>query len=279
LWRRGASRDSLGGSSPTDSLDEASRFNATPHRSACVVSCRSEHRDEVVAIAKMLGHGVAVPSSSSSYKNDVWKAVYGANLERVGACDSWLVICGQDGQTDLSKTQQTVLEFLQLLLEHRSGQPLAYAGGRILSYLSLEEYRAERVRYVQALEEELSQLKQRDLDGDLPSWTPTFLRVHGCQYWKGFNGRYKLCDGPHHGRNFYIRDFPDSFGRRACIYFWDERDGDEHHGWWLGFEQNNGRVFAAYNKETASSIPPNANWSVRNWNGWMQEPTLRITPY
>lgn len=146
----------------------------------------------------------------------------------------------------------------------------------MLSYLSLEDYRAKQTRYVEALEEEVSRLRHKDIDVELPAWTPRNLHVTGCQYLKSFNGPYTLCDGPHHGRNFYIQETPDGFGRQACIYFWDERNGDEQCGWWLGFELTNARVFAAYNPEKSSQHPPNSNWSVRNWTGWVQEPTLRI---
>jgi len=147
----------------------------------------------------------------------------------------------------------------------------------MLSYIPIEDYRAEQVRYVEALEQELSRLKHKDDRGERSAWTPCYLSVTGCQYLKSFNGRYKLCNGPHHGRNFYSQEIPDGFGRRACIYFWDERDGDEQCGWWLGFELTHGRVFAAFNTDRASITPPNSNWSVRNWTGWVQEPTLRIT--
>jgi len=284
--RRGPDGDNLGKATQVSSL-EANGHQLVPfegskscagtmlYRAACVVSCQPQQRDEVVAIAKVLGHGVAVPLDSNADKDDIWKAVLGANLERVGACDNWLVICGRGGQSDLSNMQQMELDYLQKLLEHRTGNAHAYSGGRMLSYVTLDEYRAEQIRYVEALEDELARVK--DKEGDLGTWTPCYLNVKGCQYLKSFNGRYKLCNGPHHGRNFYIQEFPDAFGRRASIYFWDDRDGDDQCGWWLGFELTNGRVFAAYNPDRSSNSPPNSNWSVRNWTGWVQEPQLRIT--
>lgn len=261
-----------------------------PQRGACVVSCRPEVSHEVRGIAQVLGQSVATIGEHCRFRDENWKVVYGANLERCAAtCEDWLVICGPGGSKDLCKSQQAELESVAHFFQHPFN--------RSLTYITVGEYREALYMYVQALEAKVATTTQRLADvqvaavaaglaansrlklGTLENhYTPVFLMIVGCKYLKSFNGRYILMPRPHHGRNFYVREACDSFGRRPCIYFWDDRDGHEHTGWWLGFERSNGRVFAAYNRDVISRVPPMNNWAVRNWTGWLVEPSLQILP-
>jgi len=277
--------------------ESAAAFSGAPsgatselQRGACVVSCRPEVAHEVRGIAQALGHSVAMVDERGRYRDENWKVVFGANLERFAAtCEDWLVLCGPGGQTDLCRTQQVELESVAYFFQHPFN--------RSLTYMTVDEYREALTMYVQALEAKVASATQRlhDLQVAVVAaglaansrlnlgkvedhFVPVHLMIVGCKYFASFNGRYILMPRPHHGRNFYIREACDYFGRRPCIYFWDDRDGHEHCGWWLGFERSNGRVFAAHNRDVISKVPPMNNWAVRNWTGWLVEPSLQILP-
>lgn len=294
MWHRDtagaeASATSQGGSeigASSGATSEASKA----HRGACVVSCRPEAVREVRGIAQVLGQSVATVGQHWRFRDENWKVVYGANLERCAAtCEDWLVICGPRGNLDLCRTQQAELESVEHFF-----QP---SFNRSLTYLTITEYRGALTMYVQALETKVGSTTRKLADMQVSAvaaglaanpklslgtvgdhYTPCRLTIKGCRYLASFNGRYILMPSAHHGRNLYTRETIDSFGRRPCIYFWDDRDGHEHCGWWLGFERNNGRVFAAYNRDSISKVPPMNNWAVRNWTGWLVEPSLQILP-
>jgi len=269
------------GSAPGGATPESQPHNA------CIVSCQPAVAHEVRGIAQVLGHNVAAVGESSRYLYNDWQVLFGATLERCAAtCDDWLVICGPGGKTDLFRSQQMELESVAYFFQHPFN--------RSLTYITIDEYREALTMYVRALEANIASTTQRLADlrvtaafaanstlslGNVEDhFTPCFVTIVGCKYFSSFNGHYVLMPRQHHGRNFYIRETGDSFGRRPCIYFWDDRDGQEQCGWWLGFERSNGRVFAAHNRNVISKHPPRNNWAVRNWTGWVLEPSLQVLP-
>lgn len=268
-------------------------------RTASIVSCHPQHWHEATGIAKALGHDVAANNQSGCDINSgSWRASYLKNLENACAYDDWLVICGRGGRSDLGQLQRLELDVLQRLLQTRSGNLVSKTGVRLLTFITVADYRSEQVRYVESLELQLSMLKkkassngssvlsmkQHDVCNSSPrsevstSWTPCMLKVDGCQYLHSFNGIYVMQPAPHNGRNYYVQREGDAFKRRTSIYFGDGRSGEKKCGWWLGMQKADGRVLAAYNPDKESLGPPSSGWMVRNLTGWVQEPTLQILP-
>lgn len=256
-------------------------------RTANIVSCHPDHWHEAIGIAKLLGHGVAANKQfGCDTDNGSWRDAYLMSLEMANTCDDWLIICGNGGRSDLGQLQHLELELLERRLQTRSGKLVSHAGGRLLTFITMREYRSEQVWYIQSLEMNLRMMKKKKKKlcktalkpaGSM-SWTPVTLEVHGCKYLDSFNGIYVLHPAPHNGRNCYVRKEVDAYNRRSSIYFSDERGGEEQCGWWLGFENADGKVFAAYNADKESVDPPFSNWMVRNLSGWVLESTLSILP-
>jgi len=285
------------GSCSSTTTAETSCSDVDRRRTASIVSCHPEHWQEATGIAKVLGHDVAATNQSACDINSgSWRSSFLKKLENAGGYDDWLVICGRSGRSDLGPLQRLELEVLERLLQTRSGKLVSKTGGRLLTFITLEQYRSEQVRYVENLENELQMLKkkasssassvlsieQHGMCNSSPrpvgsnSWTPCMLKVDGCQYLRSFNGIYVLQPMPHQGRNCYVRQGGDEFNRRSSIYFEEGPDGEK--GWWLGVEKADGRILAAFNADKESVSPPCANWMVRNWTGWVCEPNLRILP-
>mmetsp|Transcript_81284 Transcript_81284/g.156993 ORF Transcript_81284/g.156993 Transcript_81284/m.156993 type:complete len:298 (+) Transcript_81284:94-987(+) len=283
------------GSCSSTTTAETSCSDWERRRAASIVSCHPEHWQEATGIAKALSHDVA---AGNPYECDIhsgsWRDSYLKHLEIARACDDWLVICGSAGRSDLGQLQRLELEVLERLLQTRSGKLVSKTGGKLLTFITVGEYRSEQVRYVESLEMELLMLKKKAsssassclslephsmcnshlLPVESRAWTPVMLRVDGCQYLRSFNGIYALHSVPHHGRNFYVRIEADVFNRRSSIYFSEECGG----GWWLGMEKPDGKVVAAYNADKEALSPPQSNWMVHTWTGWVLEPTLHILP-
>jgi len=85
------------------------------------------------------------------------------------------------------------------------------------------------------------------------------LRVTGCSDEKigeGINGAYKRCD-TNHGRPVYQnaekRKIYDAF-----LYYWDDRDGPELAGWWIGPKLGGIDVWVHHPKD--SEVPPTTGW-------------------
>jgi len=267
-------------------------------RAANIVSCHPDHWQEATGIAKALGHGIAANNEPwCDINNGSWRDAYLTSLVMAGTYDDWIIICGSGGRSDLGRLQRLELEVLEKLLQTRSGKLVSHTGGRLLTFVTMREYRSEQVWYVQSLEMELQMLKKKRASSCASSslsleehgmcsssprpagsvyWTPVALQVKGCQYLGSFNGVYVLQPAPHHGRNCYVRKEADAFKRRSSIYFWDERDGEKQCGWWLGIERGESKVIAAYNTDKEALVPPSSNWMVRNWSGWVLESTLQI---
>lgn len=266
-------------------------------RTANIVSCHPSHWQEATGIAKALGHGIAANNEPlCDINSGSWRDAYLTSLEMAGTCDDWLIICGSGGRSDLGQLQCLELEVLETLLQTHSGNLVSHTGGRLLTLVTMREYRSEQVRYVQSLEAELKTLKKKASSGASSSlsleehgmcsssprpawsmqWTPVTLEVSGCQYLGSFNGVYVLQPAPHHDRNCYVRKQADAFNRRSSIYFWESRNGEKQCGWWLGIERGESKVIAAYNTDKEALVPPSSNWMVRNWSGWVLESTLQI---
>lgn len=287
------------GSCSSTTTAETSCSDSEWRRTASIVSCHPEAWQEATGIAKVLGHNVAANDPSGcDINNSNWRESYLKKLETAGTNDDWLVICGSGGRPDLGQLQRLELKILDQILQTRSGKLVSNTGGRLLTFITVREYRSEQARYVESLEMELRMLKGKAFNNAgllLPieqtcvcncpptseenvSWTPCMLKVDGCRYFPSFNGIFVLQPAPHHGRNFYVRSEADEFKRRASIYFSEKRSGEKLCGWWLGIQKADGRVLAAYNSDKEALSPPSSNWMVRNWTGWVSEPTLQILP-
>jgi len=285
------------GSCSSTTTAETSCSDVDRRRTASIVSCHPEHWQEATGIAKALGHDVTATNHfGCDINSGSWRDSFLNKLENASTYDDWLVICGRGGRSDLGKLQRLELEVLERVLQTRSGKLVSKTGDRLLTFITLGQYRSEQARYVESLEMELVMLKkkaiassilsieQHGLSNKLPrqvgivSSTPCMLNVDGCQYLRSFNGIYVLQPKPHQGRNCYLRQQTDAFNRRSSIYFSEGRNGDKKCGWWLGIQKADGRVLAAFNADKESLGPPCSNWMVRNWTGWVLEPTLRILP-
>ena len=63
--------------------------------------------------------------------------------------------------------------------------------------------------------------------------------------------------GSNHGRPVFQRTL--ETGEKVAIYYWDEKDGANCDGWWIGAEVGGDMVFA-FNVNQASMFPPVAQW-------------------
>jgi len=86
----------------------------------------------------------------------------------------------------------------------------------------------------------------------------------------GFEGELRDLNGPfgtsgreNHGKPVY-KKLGSSSGHQVMMYFWDQRDGDQLHGWWLAPEVGGAHVWAM--NPIGSATPPQAGWKVP-WHG------------
>ncbi|CAJ1371821.1 unnamed protein product [Effrenium voratum] len=63
--------------------------------------------------------------------------------------------------------------------------------------------------------------------------------------------------GSNHGRPIFKKSL--ETGESVAIYYWDEKDGADCDGWWIGAEVGGDMVFA-FNVNQASMIPPLMGW-------------------
>jgi len=86
----------------------------------------------------------------------------------------------------------------------------------------------------------------------------------------GFEGELRDLNGPfgtsgreNHGRPVY-KKLGASSGHQVMMYYWDQRDGDQLHGWWIAPEVGGAHVWAM--NPIGSVTPPQAGWKVP-WHG------------
>lgn len=105
--------------------------------------------------------------------------------------------------------------------------------------------------------------------------TPPPITVSGCQNVTIANiikGSY-TASGSNHNKPIYQKE--GSFGTVAVlIYYWDERDGPNFHGWWFGPKVGGDQVWA-YSANKASQLPPTIGWKVP-WDGAV-DPSVQLT--
>jgi len=63
--------------------------------------------------------------------------------------------------------------------------------------------------------------------------------------------------GRNHGRPVFRKSLGQ--GESVAIYYWDEKDGADCDGWWIGAEVGGDMVFA-FNINQASMLPPRSGW-------------------
>lgn len=86
----------------------------------------------------------------------------------------------------------------------------------------------------------------------------------------GFEGELKDLNGPfgnsgneNHGKPVYAK-IGTNQGHKVMMYYWDQRDGDELHGWWIAPEVGGAHVWAM--NPIGSTTPPQSGWKVP-WHG------------
>lgn len=93
------------------------------------------------------------------------------------------------------------------------------------------------------------------------------ITVSGCQNVTIANiikGSYTPNGEKSHDKPIYQKE--GSFGNvSVLIYYWDERDGPNFHGWWFGPKAGGDQVWA-YNGNKTSMLPPTTGWKVP-WDG------------
>ena len=77
----------------------------------------------------------------------------------------------------------------------------------------------------------------------------------------------------HHGKPLYQKDAICS-ERKVFIHFWDHRDGEDFHGWWITFDKLGGETWA-YNSSSLCLNPPQDGWRVP-WSGAIDQ-ALAVT--
>ena len=86
--------------------------------------------------------------------------------------------------------------------------------------------------------------------------------------------------GPHHsqfqshGRPKY-RNTDSDKDYSAYLYYWDDRDGPELQGWWIGPEIGGNDVWIRH-KDTSAQVPPSQGWHAPHHGP--VAPTLRVMP-
>lgn len=73
----------------------------------------------------------------------------------------------------------------------------------------------------------------------------------------GVNGIYKIL-GYNHGRPMY-KGGEEGDGYLAYLYFWDDRDGDDMCGWWIGPTLGGEDVWV-YHEDKQAAVPPVSGW-------------------
>lgn len=84
-------------------------------------------------------------------------------------------------------------------------------------------------------------------------------------------GRYQIVE-QNHNKNVYKKEGGGDV--QVLIYYWDDRDGPNFHGWWFGPKIGGDQVWA-FNGDTGSPNPPGVGWKVP-WNG-STDPSLKVT--
>jgi len=84
---------------------------------------------------------------------------------------------------------------------------------------------------------------------------------------KDLNGPYTKSDKENHGRPIYAK-IGTNQGHKVQMYYWDQRDGDQLHGWWIAPEVGGAHVWAM--NPNGSETPPSAGWKVP-WHGGVND--------
>ena len=84
-------------------------------------------------------------------------------------------------------------------------------------------------------------------------------------------GEYAL-NGLHHGKPLYKKEGLDDLGlssQSMVIYFWDDRDGEVNHGWWIGPREGDMTVcaFNPSNRSPGDLTVPESGWCVPHDGG------------
>ncbi|CAK0909639.1 unnamed protein product, partial [Prorocentrum cordatum] len=89
------------------------------------------------------------------------------------------------------------------------------------------------------------------------------LRVRGCAHFEtaqAVHGDYEVC-GRNHGRPaFRIGDIDQGQGFDAFIYYWDDREGADFAGWWMGPRLGGEDVWVHHPGWPADRWPPRSGW-------------------
>eukprot|EP00434_Breviolum_minutum_P018109 symbB.v1.2.015973.t1/scaffold1205.1/size131557/12 len=112
--------------------------------------------------------------------------------------------------------------------------------------------------------------------GALDEWEELYRKRQAEKAAQGIiQGTYQE-NGSNHGRPVYKKSL--DTGEHVAIYYWDEKDGADCDGWWIGAEVGGNMVFA-FNVNQASMFPPFMGWrfplrgpldnSLRILQGWV----------
>ncbi|CAK0871839.1 unnamed protein product, partial [Prorocentrum cordatum] len=85
------------------------------------------------------------------------------------------------------------------------------------------------------------------------------LNVSGCSspdVSEIIKGKYQVSE-QNHNKNVYRKEGDSS--TVVLIYYWDDRDGPNFHGWWFGPKIGGDQVWA-YNEDKGSPNPPGQGW-------------------
>ena len=85
--------------------------------------------------------------------------------------------------------------------------------------------------------------------------------------------RHNMKEPEHHCKPVYSKEAP-AWCVPAFIYFWDNRNGKELNGWWIGPALAAETVWA-YNEDVAALQPPQKGWKIP-WNGSVDK-KLKLT--
>jgi len=101
------------------------------------------------------------------------------------------------------------------------------------------------------------------------------IEAEHCHAMRGVYSRY----GSHHGKNAYkklIEEDGDQIGQ-SYLYFWDDRDGNCYHGWWMSPEIGSEEGWAFCSAFDDSLMPPLADWVVQRYRP--PGASIRIRPF
>ena len=117
----------------------------------------------------------------------------------------------------------------------------------------------------------------------IPFWQSALLKamsqrgldVKGCTHPVSshlVNGLYTET-GSNHGRVMYTKVIR-APGLKSFMYYWDQQDGPNLQGWWIGPEVG-GHTAWAYNAQKSSEEPPKDGWLMVP--GWRIDETLIVS--